>query len=178
MFAPFSAPFMEAAHQLAQTFGLSWGTFIPYLVNFILILIVLRIFAYKPLLAMLDERRNIIAKSMAQAEEIKQELAKTQAAREEILSKANSSAQKMIDEARQAAEKFRDQKLNEALQSAQETLRKAQEAGRLEREKIMADLRKEMVSLVVTTTAKVAGKVLTSEDQKRLSDETLKQLAA
>jgi len=169
---------MDAAHQLAETFGLSWGTFIPYLVNFILILVVLRIFAYKPILAMLDERRNLIAQSMKQAEQIREELAKTQAARDEILSRANESAQKMIDEARLAAEKFRDQKLNEALQSAQETLRKAQEAGRQEREKMLVDLRREMVSLVVATTARVTGKILTSEDQKRLAQETLKELAA
>jgi len=169
---------MDAAHQLAETFGLSWGTFIPYLVNFILILVVLRIFAYKPILAMLDERRNLIAQSMKQAEQIREELAKTQAARDEILSRANESAQKMIDEARLAAEKFRDQKLNEALQSAQETLRKAQEAGRQEREKMLVDLRLEMVSLVVATTARVTGKILTSEDQKRLAQETLKELAA
>ena len=154
------------------------ATFVANLINFTVVLIVLHRFAYKPLLQMLDERRRQIANSLKQAEQIKEELAKTQAARDEILFKANQTAQKMIDEARQAAEKFRDQKLNEALQAAQETLRKAQEAGRLEHEKMLGDLRREMVALVVATAAKVTGKILTPDDQKRLADETLRELAA
>jgi len=169
---------MNQIREVLTSFGVSWPSFLASVLNFSILLWILQRFAYKPLLEMLDERRRRIAESMKQAEQIREELAKTQAAREEILSRANESAQKMIDEARLAAEKFRDQKLNEALQSAQETLRKAQEAGRQEREKMLVDLRREMVSLVVATTARVTGKILTTEDQKRLAQETLKELAA
>jgi len=169
---------MEQIQQVLTSFGVNKAAFLASVVNFTILLIILHRFAYKPLLQVMDERRRKIADSMKQAEQIREELAKTQAARDEVLAKANASAQRMIDEARQAADKFRDQKLNEALQSAQEILRKAQEAGRLEREKVMADLRREMVNLVIATTAKVAGRILTSEDQKRLADETLKELAA
>ncbi len=169
---------MEQLQHIFNTFGVSKAGFLASLINFIILLFILQRFAYKPLLQVLDERRKKIAESMKQAEQIKEELAKTQAARDEILQKANQNAQRMIDEARLAADKFRDQKLNEALQSAQETLRKAQEAGRQEREKILSDLRKEMVGLVIATTTKVTGKILTQDDQKRLADETLKELAA
>ncbi len=169
---------MDAAKQIAETFGLNWGTFIPYLVNFTLILVLLRIFAYKPILAMLEERRKTIAESMKQAEQIREELARTQAAREEVLLKANTTAQQMINEARQAAGKFHDQKLKEALDQAEEVLRKAQQAGALEREKVLAEVRREMVNLVIATTARVTGKVLTEGDQERLREETLKELAS
>ncbi len=169
---------MDQIKQVLSSFGVSWPSFLASLANFVILLAILQRFAYKPLLQVLDERRRKIAESMKQTEQIREELARTQAAREELLAKANEAAQRMIDEARLAADKFRDQKLSEALLSAQETLRKAQEAGRQEREKIMADLRREMVGLVVATTAKVAGRILTAEDQKRLADETLKELAA
>jgi len=169
---------MEQLTNVLQSFGVNKEAFIASLVNFVILLIVLHKFAYKPLLQVLEERRRKIAEAMKQSEQIKEELAKTQAAREEILTLANSSAQKMIDEARLAAEKFKDQRLNEALLQAQETLKKAQQAGQQEREKIMSDLRKEMVALVVATTSKVTGKILTADDQKRLTDETLKELAA
>lgn len=169
---------MDQLTQVLHSFGVNGPAFLASLVNFIILLIILQKFAYKPLLKVLEERRNKIAESMKQSELIKQELAKTEAAREEILAKANASAQKMIDEARLAADKFRDQKLNEAIQQAQETLRKAQQAGVQEREKIMADLRKEMVALVIATTAKVTGKILTTDDQKRLSEETVRELVA
>ncbi len=169
---------MNQLREVLSSFGVSWPSFIASVINFGILLWILHRFAYKPLLAVMDERKQRIADSLKQAEQIREELAKTQAAREEILDAANKAAQKMIDEARQAAEKFRDLKLNEALQSAQDTLRKAQEAGKLEREKMLGDLRREMVALVIATTAKVAGKILTPEDQKRLADETLKELAA
>lgn len=169
---------MDQIKAIFDSFGVDQHKFLAALINFVILLFVLHRFAYKPLLQVLDERRKRIADSMKQAEEIKAELAKTQAAREEILSKANDAAQKMIEEARQAAAKFKDQKLNEAILSAQDLLKKAQEAGKQEREKVLADLRKEMVGLVIATTAKVTGKILTSDDQKRLTDETLKELAA
>jgi F-type H+-transporting ATPase subunit b len=169
---------MDEIGRILSSFGVSWATFLANLLNFVVLLFVLQFFAYKPLLKMLDERRRRIADSMKQTEQIKEELAKTQAARDEILLKANDAAQKMIEEARQAAVKFKDQKLNEAIQSAQDLLKKAQDAGKQEREKVLADLRKEMVGLVIATTAKVTGKILTSDDQKRLTDETLKELAA
>lgn len=169
---------MDQIREVLSSFGVSWPSFIASVINFGILLWILHRFAYKPLLAVLDERRRLIENSVKQAEQVREELARTQAARESVLAEANRSAQKMIDEARQAADKFRDQKLNEALLAAQETLRKAQEAGKLEREKVLADLRREMVGLVVATTAKVTGKILTSEDRKRLEDETLKELAA
>lgn len=169
---------MDQIKEVLNSFQVTWPSFLVSVLNFSILLVILHRFAYKPLLKVMDERRQKIAESMKQAEQIKEELAKAQAAREEILAKANASAQRMIDEAKLAAEKFRDQKLNEALQSAQDTLRKAQEAGRMEREKIMADLRKEMVGLVIATTSKVAGKVLNEDDQKRLANETLRELAA
>ncbi len=169
---------MDQIKEVLLSFGVNKASFLASLVNFTILLVILHRFAYKPLLEVLDERRRKIADSMKQADQIKAELAKTQAARDEILFQANEAARKMIEEARLAADKFRDQKLNEALQSAQETLRKAQDAGRQEREKMLADLRREMVALVVATTAKVTGKILTAEDQKRLADETMKELAA
>lgn len=169
---------MNEIKEVFNSFGVNWASFLVSLTNFVILLLILHRFAYRPLLQVMDERRHKIADSMKQAEQIKEELAKTQAARREILYEANTAAQKMIDEARLAAEKFHDQKLNEAIQSAQETLRKAQEASHFEREKMLADLRREMVNLVAATTAKVTGKILTPEDHKRLADETLKELAA
>jgi F-type H+-transporting ATPase subunit b len=169
---------MDQLTNVLHSFGVNGPAFVASLVNFVILLIVLQKFAYKPLLQVLEERKKKIADSMKQSEQIKDELTKTQALREEILAKANAAAQKMIDEARLAAEKFKDQKLNDALLQAQETLKKAQQAGVLEREKIMSDLRKEMVALVIATTTKVTGKILTADDQKRLSEETVRELAA
>ncbi len=169
---------LQEIGRILGSFGVNWTSFFASLANFIVLLVILQRFAYRPLLQVLDERRRKIAESMKQTEQIREELARTQAARDEVLGKANEAAQRMIEEAREAAKKFHDQKLSEALAAAQETLRKAGESGRQERDRMLADLRRDMVALVVATTARVTGKILTADDQRRLQEETLKELAA
>ena len=169
---------MDQIRQVLSSFGVNWPGFLASLANFVILLFILQRFAYRPLLQVLDERRRRVAESLKQAEQIKEELAKTQSARDEILSEGRKAAQRIIDEARQAAERLRDTKLTEATHSAQDLLRKAEEAGRQEHDRLMVEFRREMVALVVATTAKVTGKVLTADDQRRLADETLKELAA
>lgn len=169
---------MDQIKQVLGSFGVSWPAFLASLANFVILLIILQRFAYRPLLQVLDERRRRVAESLKQAEQIKEELAKTQAAREAALAEGRQAAQRMIDEARQAAERLRDTKLAEATAAAQDLLRKAEQAGRQEHDRLMAELRREMVGLVVATTARVTGKILTADDQRRLETETLKELAA
>lgn len=161
-----------------ETFGVDWPHLMAQLVTFLIVLWVLRKFAYKPLLDMLEERKKRIAESMRQAEQIKQELANAQRAREQVLTDANRQAQQLIDEARAAAQRQGDQQLQQAIAQAEALIAKAREASELDRQRIMNELRREIGRLVIETTAKVTGKVLTPDDQRRLAEETAKQLAA
>jgi F-type H+-transporting ATPase subunit b len=71
-----------------------------------------------------------------------------------------------------------ERKLQEAVAQAEAMLKKAQEAIALERQQMMAELKREIGRLVIETTSKVSGKVLSTEDQRRLNEETLRELAA
>ena len=64
-----------------------------------------------------------------------------------------------------------------AIAEAAQIIAKAQEAAAVEKARTMSELRREIGRLVVQTTGRVAGKVLTSEDQQRLAEETTRQLA-
>jgi F-type H+-transporting ATPase subunit b len=161
-----------------EQFGVDWPHFLAQLITFLIVLGVLKRFAYKPLLDMLEERKRRIAESMAQAEQVKQELARAQEAREKILADANKQAQQLIDEARAAAARQGDQRLQQAIAQAEQLIAKAREATDLDRQRMMTELRREIGRLVIDTTAKVTGKVLTIEDQQRLAEETAKQMAA
>src|ERR1700722_18214085 len=94
--------------------GIYWPKLIAQTINFGIVLFVLWKFAYRPVLAMLQQRRDKIAESMANAEKIKTELAQTEVAREEILSKANTQANKLIEEARAAAARVQEQETQKA----------------------------------------------------------------
>jgi F-type H+-transporting ATPase subunit b len=158
--------------------GIYWPKLIAQTINFAIVLFILWKFAYRPVLAMLEQRRQKIAEGMTNAEKIKTQLAQTEVAREEILSQANTQANKLIEEARAAAARVQEQETQKAITAAEQIMAKAREAAAADHARMLADLRREVGRLVVDTTTKVTGKVLTSDDQKRLAEETSRQLAA
>ena len=163
---------------IGKTFGFDLWMFLSQVISFVIVALVLRQFAYKPILAVLEERRQRIAEGLLNAEKIKQQLAEAEQRHAEILAKANAQAQKMIDDARASAAHVGERKEQEAIAAAEQIIAKAHEASAIEREKTMAELKRELGRLVVNTTAKVTGKVLTSEDQKRLQEEAARQIAS
>ncbi|HVU07569.1 MAG TPA: F0F1 ATP synthase subunit B [Verrucomicrobiae bacterium] len=158
--------------------GIQWRVLIAQTISFSVVFAVLWYFAYKPIFAMLQARREKIATALANAEKIKADVARTEAERQKILADAGDQANKLIDEARQAAARVRANETQKAIASAEQIVAKAREAAAQERAQMLAQLKREVGRLVVQTTATVTGKVLTNEDQQRLAQETEKQLAA
>jgi F-type H+-transporting ATPase subunit b len=172
-----SGGILDSAKETAETFGWNPWLFFSQVISFAIVALLLRRFAYQPVLRVLEERRQRIAESLRNAEKIKQQLAEAEKRHAEILAKANAEAQKMIDEARESSAHLADRKEQEAIAAAEQIMMKAQEASALEYERTMAALKREVGRLVVDTTAKVTGKVLTAEDQRRLQEEATRQLA-
>lgn len=178
MFASMGSDLADTAKKTAETFGLDGPHFIAQVISFVIVAGALYKFAYQPILDVLEERKKRIADSLANVEKIKMELAKTEAARQEILNKANIGANKLIEEARAAAAKVQEVETQKAIAAAEQIIAKAREAATADHARMMAELRREVGRLVVQTTAKVTGKILTVEDQQRLADDTNRQLAA
>jgi F-type H+-transporting ATPase subunit b len=148
------------------------------LISFSIVFFVLWKFAYKPIFTMLQTRREKIAESLANAEKIKAEVARTEVERQKILAEAGDKANKLIDDARQAAARVRETETQKAISAAEQIVAKAREAAAQDHDRMLAELKREVGRLVVQTTATVTGKILTPDDQRRLADETKKQLAA
>jgi F-type H+-transporting ATPase subunit b len=168
----------EMARKTGETFGWDLKIFLSQVISFVIVALVLRQFAYKPILKVLEERRQRIAEGLLNAEKIKQQLAEAEQRHSEILAKANAQAQKMIDDARDSAAHVAERKQQEAIVAAEQIVAKAREASAIEHERTMTELKRELGRLVVDTTAKVTGKVLTAEDQKRLQQEAARQVAS
>jgi F-type H+-transporting ATPase subunit b len=161
----------------AREFGVNWHHFIAQALSFAIVAFLLHRFAYRRVLDMLEERRQRIAEGLANAEKIKTELSAAETQRQEILSKANEQANRLIEEARAAAARVQEQETQKAVAAAEQIVSKAREAAMADHARMMAELKREVGRLVVQTTATVTGKVLTPEDQRRLSEETAKQIA-
>jgi len=175
---PLSLMFASIISDTAQQFGVNWPHFLAQCLSFSLVVFLLHRFAYKPILQVLEERRQRIQEGLENAERIKAELAKTEAARQEALNAANQQANRLIEEARVAAAKVLEQETQKAIATANQIVAKAREASEAELARMKVELRKEIGRLVVETTAKVTGKVLTVDDHQRLAEETNRQLAA
>jgi F-type H+-transporting ATPase subunit b len=164
--------------EIARTFGVDWVHLGAQIISFGIVCAVLYKFAYRRVLAMLDERSRQIAQGLANAERIKAELDRTETQRREVLAQAHAQGAQFIDEARATAARVLDQETQKAIATAEEILTKAREASAQDHDRMLAELRREVGRLVVQTTMLVAGKVLTTEDQQHLAEEAARQLAA
>ena len=163
--------------RVARTFGVDWPHLGAQMISFGIVCGVLYALAYKPILRILEARRQQIAGGLANAEKIKAELARIEAARQDVLTQAGVEGKQMIDEARAAAARVQAEETQKAIAAAEQILVRAHETAERERATMLAELRREVGRLVVLTTASVTGKILTADDQRRLAEETARQLA-
>jgi F-type H+-transporting ATPase subunit b len=164
--------------QIANTFGVDWPHLVAQVISFSIVCILLHRFAYKPVLQMLEERRRQIAQGLADTETIKSELAQTETQRRQVMMQANAQATKLIEEAQIAAARVQEQETQKAITAAEQIIVIAREVTVQEHAFMLAELKREVGRLVLQATATVTGKILTPDDQRRLAEETTRQLAA
>jgi len=158
--------------------GIQWKILLAQTISFSVVFFVLWRFAYRPVFNMLEARRQKIAEGLANAEKIKARLVQTEADHRKILAEAGDKANGLIDEARAAAARVREQETQKAIAAAEQIIAKAREATAQDHARMLAELKREVGRLVVQTTATVTGKILTPDDQRRLAEETERQLTA
>lgn len=169
---------MDVLTSLFEHFGVTWPKFIAQCILFLFVYWALNKFAFGPIVTVLAERRRRIAEAQDNAEKIKTQLAEAEARYNEVLAKADLEAKSLIDEARSSAEAVREKRVQEAIAEAEGVIRKAHEVIAQDRRKMEAEVKSAMVNLVTATASKVTGKILTDDDQKRLNEETIKEIAA
>ena len=165
------------SESIAETFGVNWPHLLSQIVSFGIVCAVLYLLAYKPILKILDARRQQIASGLANAAKIKTELARIEVERREVLAKADTEGKQLIEEARAAAARVQAAETQKAIASAEQILVRARETAAREHTQMLADLRREVGRLVIQTTAAVTGKVLTPDDHRRLAEETARHLS-
>ena len=152
------------------------GLFFWTILTFLVLLGLLAKFAWKPLLAMLDRREEMIRQSLDDAEKAKQELQRLQQESKEILTKARVEAQSILAKSRSEAEKLKGEIRQEAKVQANSILRDAEKQIQVETEKAIAVIKNEVVDLSLLVASKLIKKNLSKEDNQSLIEESLKQV--
>ncbi len=145
-------------------------------VNFFLLLFILKRFLYKPILKVLEERKKKIEESLKNAEEIEKRLLETEEEKEKVLAKAANEAQKLLDETKKELEEMREEMKQNAKLQVEEIIRKGEEAARAEAGRMEQQIMSKMADIVAAGMEKVAGKVL-KKDQKEIIEKEIKNLS-
>ncbi|MCH8015852.1 MAG: F0F1 ATP synthase subunit B [Acidobacteria bacterium] len=152
------------------------GLFLWTILTFLVLLVLLAKFAWKPLLALLDRREEMIRQSLDDADKAKQELQRLQQESKEILSKARVEAQSILAKSRSEAEKLKGELRQEAKVQADSILRDAEKQIQVETEKAIAVIKTEVVDLSLLVASKLIKRNLSKEDNQSLIEESLKQV--
>lgn len=162
---------------ILNQFGVKPILLAAQVVNFLLLLFILKKFLYKPILKVLDERKKRIEQSLKNAEEIERKLVEADKEAEKILARALAEGKKILDQTNEAAAQIMEQ-TNKA---AEEILRKATEEGKkiveLQEEMLMRQVREHVGHLVTLVVEKVTGKKITLKDQREIIEKEVKNLS-
>ena len=155
--------------------GINLPVLIAQLVNFTILLVVLRVFAWGPLTKMLDERREKIRESLAAADQAKAEVAESGRQAQEAIDAARREGQQLIAQAQEIANRLQADARTQAQSESEAALTRARGEIQLERDTAIADLRREFADLTITAAEKVINSSLDRNAHKRLIDEALAQ---
>ena len=135
--------------------GINLPSLVAYLVNFILLLGILGFFAYKPMMRMLDERTERIRESLEAADQARQEAANAQEAIQEQITEARREGQRIMDQTREAAERFRTEEMEKARLEAEAFVERARSDIQRERDTALQEVRASFGDLAITAAERV-----------------------
>jgi F-type H+-transporting ATPase subunit b len=157
--------------------GINVWTLAAQIVNFLILLLLLYFFAYKPVLKMLDERSRKIKESMEEVQKVKDQAARTEEEFKKKIEAAGKEGQEVIARAMRTGEEARQRAQAEAKQEAQVMVEKARAEIQLERNQTIDELRQEFADLTVVAAEKVIGKSLDKEAHRQIIDKVLDESA-
>lgn len=171
-----AVPAVAAAEEEASgiaALGFNLPGLISQLVNFLILMIVLRLFLYRPLLNMLDQRKQRIEEGLNRAEEaVKQASASEDEARR-IMDEARAEGRVAIQRSQEAAERLRGELEQRARDDADQIVTRAREEVQAERDRAIQQLHEEFADLTIAASERVIGQSLDRTAHQRLIDEVL-----
>ncbi len=140
---------------MLETLGIHFPSLAIYLVNFVLVLVLLYLFAYKPILKLMDERAERIRESLEAADLARQEAASSQEAIQEQITEARREGQRIMDQTREAADRFRTEEMDKARLEAEAFVERAKADIARERDTALQEVRASFGDLAITAAERV-----------------------
>ncbi len=159
-----------------ENLGINLSLLVSQIVNFTLMVVLLTALLYKPIQRVLAERRDRIAKSMADVDAAREAAARAQQDYDRHIAEAQRKAQEIIGQAAQAGEKVRAEIEAEARREADAIRLKAHEEAQAEKGRLLSEVQSQIASLSMAATEKVLGGAVDAAAQRKLVDQVLAEL--
>ncbi|MBI2934695.1 MAG: F0F1 ATP synthase subunit B [Chloroflexi bacterium] len=161
--------------QLFTSLGINLPLLIAQLINFILLFVLIYMFGYKRILAMLDERSKRVREGLDKAEQIKQQAAEADKAFRAQMDRARKEAQGVLAQASQMAERVREEARQEAKKEADIVIARARNEIQRERDETVEALRREFADIAILAAEKVIQERLDEEANRRIVERILQE---
>lgn len=161
---------------LISALGIDWHVLTAQLINYGILFVALSVLLYKPVLKLLDERREKIAKSMEDAKKIDQKLKEIEKERESMMRDLDQKSSALLSEAKKQADSARAEMVAAAKHEAEGMLERGKKQLEDERRKMVSDLEKTVAKIGVDLAGKILQREFGPDDQKRIISSLEKDL--
>ena len=160
---------------MLETLGIHFPSLAIYLVNFLLVLVLLYLFSYKPILRLMDQRADRIRESLEAADRARADAASSQEAIQEQITEARREGQRIMDQTREAAERFRTEEMDKARQEAEAFVERARADIQRERDNALQEVRASFGDLAITAAERVIRSSLDRTAHEDLINQVLEE---
>ncbi|MCA1055111.1 F0F1 ATP synthase subunit B [Rossellomorea aquimaris] len=156
--------------------GLNTGDIVFQLIMFLILMALLKKFAWGPLMGIMQQREDHIAGEISAAEESRTEANKVLEEQRQLLKEARTEAQAMIENSKKQGVEQREEIIATARQEAERLKESAKREIETQKEQAVAALQKQVASLSVLIASKVIEKELSAEDQQKLINDYIQEV--
>lgn len=160
---------------MLETLGIHFPSLLIYLINFLLVLVLLRLFAYRPILRLMDQRAQRIRESLEASDQAREAAASSQEAVESQLVEARREAQRIVEQAREAAERYRAEEMERARNEAETFVSRARADIERERDAAVEEVRSNFADLAMTAAERVVRRSLDRQAHEELITQVLEE---
>jgi F-type H+-transporting ATPase subunit b len=161
---------------VAGQFGINGQIFVSQLINFLIVLVILWRFVYRPIVKMLDERSEKIEKSIKQADEIEKRVSEIEKEKSNIITQAQRQAQEIIEKAHIQGQSRQDEIITAAKREVERIIEKGKIQLSDEKTVMMRELRKDIIDISVKAATRILQDQVDETKSKSLAEETVRKL--
>ena len=159
-----------------EALGVDGKLLLGQIANFLILLVLLRLFLYKPLVNMLDTRRNKVKKSLEDADEISKKLAETDEETKKIMHVTKQEASRIISETQKIAVNEKKDIIESAKTQADKIMKDAQNEAKKAKDEIVLDAKREIAGVITLALDKIVGSGLDNTQKEKLTQNAIEDI--